>query len=76
MTDDLRRRLTRDRFPRSAGYDPQWMIDNWMGPSALWLAEWLCQEMDLRPGARVLDLRQGHHLDLPGPGVRRTRHRR
>lgn len=27
-----------------------------MGPNALWLAEWLCSELDLRPGARVLDL--------------------
>ena len=56
MTDDLRRRLHRLRFPRSAGYDPQWMIENWMGPNALWLLEWLCPTLDLRPGARVLDL--------------------
>lgn len=27
-----------------------------MGPNALWLLEWLCDALDLSPGARVLDL--------------------
>jgi len=27
-----------------------------MGPNALWLTEWLCGEMDLTPGMRVLDM--------------------
>jgi SAM-dependent methyltransferase len=27
-----------------------------MGPNALWLTEWLCEELDLSPGMRVLDL--------------------
>jgi ubiquinone/menaquinone biosynthesis C-methylase UbiE len=27
-----------------------------MGPNPLWLTEWLCELMDLRPGMRVLDL--------------------
>jgi SAM-dependent methyltransferase len=54
--DELRRRLTRPRFPRSAGYDPRWLIENWMGPSAMWLLEWLCATLDLPTGARVLDL--------------------
>jgi SAM-dependent methyltransferase len=31
-------------------------MDNQMGPNALWLAEWLCTDMDLRPEMRVLDL--------------------
>src|SRR5215217_5162870 len=56
MINDLEQRLNRPRFPRSAGYDPQWLVDNWMGPSALWLMEWLCSGLDLAPGARVLDL--------------------
>ena len=56
MIDDLRQRLNRPRFPRSAGYDPRWLVDNWMGPSAIWLMEWLCSGLDLAPGARVLDL--------------------
>lgn len=56
MSDDLARRLNRPRFPRSAGYDARWMIENWMGPNPLWLLEWLCSALDLTPGARVLDL--------------------
>ncbi len=27
-----------------------------MGPNPVWLTEWLCQAMDLRPGMRVLDM--------------------
>lgn len=56
MIDDLARRLVHPRFPRSSGYDPRWTIENWMGPNALWLVEWLSTAMDLRPGQRVLDL--------------------
>lgn len=48
--------LTRPEFPRSAAYDPDWMLDNQMGPNALWLAEWLSEALDLKPGMRVLDL--------------------
>ncbi|HEX8628472.1 MAG TPA: methyltransferase domain-containing protein [Catenuloplanes sp.] len=62
MTSDLARRLTRERFPRSAGYEPQWLIDNWMGPQPLWLLEWLWPALDLPPGARVLDLGCGTAL--------------
>jgi len=45
-----------ERFPRSAKYDPDWIQENAMGPNPLWLAEWLCEAMDLQPGMRVLDL--------------------
>ena len=62
MIDDLAQRLVRPRFPRSARYDPEWMIGNWMGPNALWLLEWLCEELDLAPGARVLDLGCGRAM--------------
>lgn len=48
--------LTRAEFPRSASYDPLWMLENLMGPNALWLAEALSQVMDLQAGSRVLDL--------------------
>ena len=48
--------LTRAEFPRSSGYDAAWMLDNQMGPNALWLAEWLTESMKLEPGMRVLDL--------------------
>jgi SAM-dependent methyltransferase len=53
---DLAAALTLPRYPRSARYDPQWMLANRMGPNAVWLAEALSQSMDLRPGMRVLDL--------------------
>jgi SAM-dependent methyltransferase len=43
-------------FPRSNTYDPDWVMDNQMGPNALWLMEWLGRDMDLKPGMRVLDL--------------------
>ena len=48
--------LYRSEFPRSNGYDPDWVMENQMGPNALWLIEWLCGEMDLKPDMRVLDL--------------------
>ena len=50
------------RFPRCAGYDPEWVIANQMGPNVLWLTEFLSQAMDLRPGMRVLDLGCGKAL--------------
>ncbi|RPI76707.1 MAG: methyltransferase domain-containing protein [Desulfobacteraceae bacterium] len=43
-------------FPRSNNYHPDWVLDNQMGPNALWLMEWLCRDLDLKPGMRVLDL--------------------
>jgi cyclopropane fatty-acyl-phospholipid synthase-like methyltransferase len=48
--------LKKPEFPRSARYDPDWMMDNQMGPNGLWLMEWLCEPLDLKPGMRVLDL--------------------
>lgn len=62
MTADLRTRLALPRFPRSSAYDPQWMIDNVMGPNPLWLLEWLGAALELTPGARVLDLGCGRAL--------------
>ncbi|MHB1317205.1 MAG: SAM-dependent methyltransferase [Anaerolineae bacterium] len=46
----------RARYPRSAQYDPQWIVDNQVGSHCLWLMESLCDVMALRPGMRVLDL--------------------
>ena len=54
--------LTNDRFPRSSGYDPGWVLQGWMGPNVLWLTEWLCEEMELKPGMRVLDMGCGKAL--------------
>lgn len=53
---DITKQLVRAEFPRSARYDAEWMMDNQMGPNALWLLEWLCESLDLKPGMRVLDL--------------------
>lgn len=49
-------------FPLAAKYDANWVVDNMMGPNALWLAESLSQVMDLRPGMRVLDMGCGKAL--------------
>lgn len=54
--DRLRASLALPEYPRSANYDPDWMLNNRMGPNAVWLAEALAQVMDLRPGMRVLDM--------------------
>jgi len=53
---DLKEMLENDHFPRSSKYDPQWVVENSMGPNALWLTEWLCSNLDLRSGMRVLDM--------------------
>ncbi|MGP4043991.1 SAM-dependent methyltransferase [Streptomyces sp. 2A115] len=48
-----------DRYPRSSGYDPAWLLDLDMGPNPLWLLEDLARDLDLRPGMRILDLGSG-----------------
>jgi cyclopropane fatty-acyl-phospholipid synthase-like methyltransferase len=50
------RRLISEHFPRSSAYHPDWVIANAMGSNTLWLTEWLCSVMSLKPGQRVLDL--------------------
>lgn len=54
--------LQREEFPRSAKYDPEWVLQNQMGLHPLWLTEWLCQAMPLEPGMRILDLGCGKAL--------------
>lgn len=54
--DELKRALTLEQFPRSAKYDPEWMIKNDMGPSSVWLTEFLTEKMDFKPGMKVLDM--------------------
>jgi SAM-dependent methyltransferase len=60
--DELKRVLTRSEYPRSGKYDPKWILDNQMGLNPLWLTEWLCSQMPLRRGMRVLDLGCGRAL--------------
>lgn len=52
-------------FPRSANYDPGWVLDNMMGPNALWLTESLTACMRLDPPMRVLDLVWSERLGKP-----------
>ncbi len=54
--------LIKPEFPLSAKYDPDWMLDNQMGPNAVWLMEWLAGALTLRPGLRVLDLGCGRAM--------------
>lgn len=44
------------RYPRTAKYDPEWLVNLDMGCPTFWLLESLCEAMDLQPGMRVLDL--------------------
>src|SRR5579862_1604828 len=53
---DLAAKLTLERFPRSAAYNPRWVLAKIMGPNVLWLTEALSQVIDLQPGMRVLDM--------------------
>ncbi|MBI4641589.1 MAG: methyltransferase domain-containing protein [Candidatus Tectomicrobia bacterium] len=50
------------QFPRSASYEPEWVLENLMGPNVLWLTEALSQVMDLKPGMRVLDMGCGRAI--------------
>jgi SAM-dependent methyltransferase len=50
-------RFVSQRFPRSSRYHPEWIIASVSGGAcSLWLAEWLAEALELRPGMRVLDL--------------------
>jgi cyclopropane fatty-acyl-phospholipid synthase-like methyltransferase len=49
-------------YPRSAAYDPAWMVAGCMGPNPLWLLEDLLADLPLRTGDRVLDLGCGQGL--------------
>jgi cyclopropane fatty-acyl-phospholipid synthase-like methyltransferase len=48
------------RFPRAQKYSIDWITQGGMGSNSLWLTEWLCEKLDLRPGMRVLDLGCGY----------------
>lgn len=54
--------LRNGKYPRSAAYDPEWVLNGWMGPNVLWLTEWLAEAMSLQPGMRVLDMGCGKAL--------------
>lgn len=49
--------LVSPRFPRASRYHPEWVKANASGGSnALFLAEWLSEAVEIKPGMRVLDL--------------------
>lgn len=51
------------RFPRASRYHPDWILAGVSGgANPLWLAEWLAEAVELRPGQRVLDLGCGRAL--------------
>lgn len=50
------------KYPKTEKYDQKWIEKNWMGPHPLWLLEELCENLDLRPGMRVLDMGCGKGL--------------
>jgi len=54
--------LKDERFPKSAKYRPELIVEADMGPHVLWLTEFLCEVIDLRAGMRVLDLGCGKAL--------------
>ena len=54
--------LTLPDFPRAATYSSEWMLENLMGPNAVWLAELLSQVLPLQPGMRVLDMGCGRGI--------------
>ena len=54
--EELEKMVSNESFPLSSKYDTQWAVENQMGPNALWLTEWLCRDMELKPGMRVLDM--------------------
>ena len=54
--------LHHPRYPRSNGYDARWVVDNQMGPNALWLMEALTEGMRLETGMHVLDLGCGRAM--------------
>ncbi|HEX8919610.1 MAG TPA: hypothetical protein VF898_13990 [Chloroflexota bacterium] len=45
--DELSVLLEEERCPRSATYDPVWLLRHQLRPNVLWLAEFLCEVMEL-----------------------------
>jgi len=59
---DIKELLHKPEFPRSRRYEPAWLLENQMGPNALWLAEWLAEALPLTSGMRMLDLGCGRAM--------------
>lgn len=51
------------QFPRTSKYHPEWIVSGVSGgANPLWLTEWLTEELQLKPGMRVLDLGCGRAM--------------
>jgi SAM-dependent methyltransferase len=56
----LQEPFAQTRFPRTARYNPEWIVAGASGGAhALWLVEWLTEALRLERGMRVLDLGSG-----------------
>lgn len=56
-------RVISHRFPRASAYHPDWLLGGAAGgANPLWLTEWLCETIELRPGMKVLDLGCGRAM--------------
>jgi len=51
-----------DRFPKSNNYNPEFVAKNQMGPSSLWLIEWLSEKIEIRENMKILDLGCGRAM--------------
>ncbi|MBZ9570591.1 methyltransferase domain-containing protein [Methanobrevibacter sp. TMH8] len=49
-------------YPKTEKYESKWIEENWMGPNPLQLLEELCNNMNLSPGMKVLDMGCGKGL--------------
>ena len=56
LKNELQYALTLPQFPLSAKYDIEWVNENEMGPSSIWLTEFLCEKIKFTEGMKVLDL--------------------
>jgi ubiquinone/menaquinone biosynthesis C-methylase UbiE len=59
---DWKTMISNDRFPRSNNYDPEFVAENQMGPSSLWLMEWLTEKIEIKENMKVLDLGCGRAM--------------
>jgi len=61
--NNLDERLISHRFPRASRYNPEWLLAGFSGAAnPLWMTEWLCDSLELKPGMRVLDLGCGRAM--------------
>ena len=54
--------LHHPRYPRSNSYDAKWVLENQMGPNALWLLESLTEILPIPAEAKILDLGCGRAM--------------